>query len=43
LALTSDLFDVLFSLLHGRKSDFLEEAITFKEKLLLFWGTKLLN
>jgi hypothetical protein len=43
LALTSDLFDVLFPLLHGTKSDFLEEAITFEEKLLFFWGTKLPN
>jgi hypothetical protein len=35
LALTSDLFDVLFTLPCGTKSDFLEEAMTFQEKLLL--------
>jgi hypothetical protein len=40
LALTSDLFAVLLPLLRRTKSDFLEEAMTFQEKLLLFWGKK---
>jgi hypothetical protein len=35
LALISDLFDMLLSLLRGTKSDFLEEAMTFQQKLLL--------
>jgi hypothetical protein len=35
LALTSDLFDVLLPLLHGTKSAFLEEAMSFQGKLLL--------
>jgi hypothetical protein len=35
LALTMGLFDVLLPLIHGTKSDFLKEAMTFWERLLL--------
>jgi hypothetical protein len=41
LALTSDQFDVLFPFLCGTKFEFLEEAMTFREKLLQ--GTNLAN
>jgi hypothetical protein len=43
VALTSDLFDVLLPFLCGAKSDFLEDAMTFREKLLLLDGAKLPN
>jgi hypothetical protein len=33
--LTSDLFDLLFFLLRGTKSDFLKEAMTLQERLFL--------